>query len=296
MLLVTQTDVLGQLYGDKRAVEMIAEADFDAIDFSMFPMSRNDFVLNTADYKKYALEIKETADRAGTIFAQAHAPFSFSIQDGEEAYLKTVRERVIRSIEVASLLGAETLVVHPIQFRPYVTSKDFLMELNIKYYRELVPYCEKFGVKIACENMWQYNPKRGCIIDSVCSQPAEFCAYLDAIDSEFVVGCLDVGHCALTNIEPQDFIRAAGSNHIKAVHIHDNDYLHDCHTIPCLGKLDWDEITKAFADIGYEGEFTFESDVFLQSFGADIELSKAALTLMEKLGRKLVKKIRDYSK
>ena len=41
MLLVTQTDMLGRYFGDIKAVEMIADAGFDAIDYSMFEIWDN---------------------------------------------------------------------------------------------------------------------------------------------------------------------------------------------------------------------------------------------------------------
>ena len=157
MLLTEQTEQLGYFYGDKKAIEMIADAGFDSIDYSMFCMSDDSHILNTDEYKKYALSLKETADRRGIPFTQAHAPFSFPLDKGEDEFLKVANKKVLRAMEVASILGAEIIVVHPIHFRPYYRNKEFLKEFNINYYKSLIPYCEEFGIKVACENMWQYN-------------------------------------------------------------------------------------------------------------------------------------------
>ena len=59
--------------------------------------------------------------------------------------------------------------------------------------------------------------------------------------------------------------------------------------------MNWDEITKALADIGYSGNFTFETDCFFDSFQDDIELERAALKLSELIGRRLIDKIEKYS-
>lgn len=296
MLLTTQTEKLEEFFGDKAAIEMVADAGFDSIDYSMFHMSRDNCILNTDEYKKYAKELKNIADQKGIGFTQAHAPFRFAFESTEQEYLKIAKDQVVRAIEVAGILGVEIIVVHPLQFRPYLTNKDYLKQINMKYYNELIPYCEEYGVKMACENMWQYNKKRECIIDSVCSQPAEFNDYIDSVNSEFLVACLDLGHCGLTNIEAQDCIRAMGSKRIKALHVHDNDYLGDDHTLPGFGEMNWDEITKALAEIDYTGNFTFEADNFLDSVGSDPKAVKAALTIMEVTGRNLISKIESYKK
>ena len=57
--------------------------------------------------------------------------------------------------------------------------------------------------------------------------------------------------------------------------------------------MDWDEITKALADIGYSGSFTFEADNFLKSL-KDEDSAFCALKLMESVGRNLIKKIEQY--
>lgn len=294
MLLTEQTEQLGYFYGDKKAIEMIADAGFDSIDYSMFCMSDDSHILNTDEYKKYALSLKEAADKRGIPFTQAHAPFSFPLDKGEDEFLKVANKKVLRAMEVASILGAEIIVVHPIHFRPYYRNKDFLKEFNINYYKSLIPYCEEFGIKVACENMWQYNHKRHSITDSVCSQPEEFCEYLDEIGSEFIVGCLDLGHCSLTNIEAQDALRKMGAKRVRALHVHDNDYLDDCHALPGYGEMNWDEITKALADINYAGNFTFEADNFIKDAGKDLEISEYALKIMQKKGRILISQIESY--
>ena len=82
-----------------------------------------------------------------------------------------------------------------------------------------------------------------------------------------------------------------GGERIKALHVHDNDFVNDCHTMPMMGEMDWDSITKALADINYSGNFTLESDGFFRGMGKDENILLRALKLKEAVSRKLMRDI-----
>ena len=289
MQLVTTTEKLSETFGDEECVRILAEAGFDAIDWGFFEMSAGKGIWCTDDWKNHALRLKELGRECGIGFSQAHAPFPSS--QGEEAADKIIMERILRSMEAAALMGIKNIVVHPKQHLVYAKEKKQLWQENLEFYRSLIPFCQTFGIRVCAENMWQYDSKRRYIVDSVCSQPEEFCSLLDALDSPWIVGCLDLGHCALVGVEPEDFIRAMGKDRLKALHVHDVDYLHDCHTMPFMKNLNWENITRALAQIGYEGDFTFEADSFYSGFPAP--LMKDACRLMERTGRYLIGQIRQ---
>ena len=259
MLLSTQTDRFGQRFGDEAAVRMLAKAGFDAIDYSMFGMVHADHILRSDAAEQYVDRLKAVADECGVVFNQAHAPFSFNWHDADFVRAE-VFPTVIRSVELAARMGVKIIVVHPIHHMVYTENKDKMYEANMQYYRALIPYCEKHGIKVATENMWQRDKKRGYIIHDVCSTVKEFNQYIDDIGSEWITGCLDLGHCGLVGLEAQDMIREMGNQHIQALHIHDNDYLSDAHVEPFSGKMNWQEIMKALGEIDYKGDFTFEAD------------------------------------
>lgn len=104
-------------------------------------------------------------------------------------------------MEAASILGAQVIVVHPIQHLTYAEYPNELFEMNVKFYKSLIPYCEKFGIKVAVENMWQYNNVNKVITDSTYSRAWEFYKYIDTADSEWIVGCLDIGHASLVGAD-----------------------------------------------------------------------------------------------
>lgn len=298
MNLATQTSYTADFFGLKNSIEMIKEAGFDSVDFSMFCMSDNDNILNSDDYVVYVKKIKAFAKEKNIPFSQAHAPFSFSLSKGEDAFINTVKERVTRAIIIAEMLEIPVIVVHPLQFRPYYKKKNqiFFREFNKKYYEEYLPLCEKTGVKIACENIWKTKGKgkRKHIIDGACADPEEYIDLIDSVNSKYFTGCLDLGHCGLTGRNASDCLRTIGGDRITALHVHDNDNISDVHTAPGYGKMDWDEIAHALADINYKGNITFEADEFIAPFEDDYDSALCALKLLNSIGRNFIRKIESY--
>lgn len=296
MLLTTQTQYLNNFFGIKDAIEMIARAGFDSLDYSMFHMLNNECVLNTDDYPSYVDKVKKIAADNSLTFTQAHAPFNLPYDTGEKEHIEIVTKKMIRSLEIASLLEIPIIVVHPLQYKAYYKhgNPKYFKKINREFYGSLMPYCEKLGVKIACENMWQYHIRKKKIVDSVCADPLEFNEYIDSVGSENLVACLDLGHCELTGRKAQDCIRAMGQR-IQALHVHDNHGSDDGHMMPGYGRLEWDEILKALADIDYKGNFTYEADSFLAPYKDDPEGAQIALDLMAHVGRKMIAKFNEYS-
>lgn len=291
MKLVTQTEILGKCFGGEECIRILAEAGFDAADWSFFEMEKGEGPWCGEGWREYALRLQEVGAKCGLGFAQAHAPYPSSL--GKEPYDTEIRKWIVRSMEAASLMGIGDIVVHPVQHLDYMKNKEKLFEDNLAFYRSLIPYCEKFHIRICAENMWQYDERRRYIVDSVCSCPEEFNGMLDEIDSPWIVGCLDLGHCALVGREPADFIRAMGRKRLQALHVHDVDYVNDCHTMPFTESLDWEAITAALAEIGYEGNFTFEADYFFAKMPG--ELMPKAVRLLAETGRYLMGRIAKAS-
>ena len=284
MKLVTQSEVLARVFGGEECIRILKRLGFDAVDWSFFGMEEGEGIWCEDGWREYALRLKETGAECGLGFAQAHAPFPTAL--GKEPYDTEIRKWIIRSMEAASLMGVRDIVVHPIQHLDYMKNKELLFEESVEFYRSLLPYCEEFHIRVCAENMWQYDDRRKYIVDSVCACPEEFNRMLDELGSPWIVGCLDLGHCALVGREPADFIREMGKERLQALHVHDVDYLSDCHTMPFMESLNWNSITCALAEIGFEGNLTFEADNFLKKFPK--ELLPEASRLMAKTGRYLI--------
>lgn len=274
-------------FGSFNAIKMIADAGFDAIDYEMSDMLKNKKIVTDDERKSYAKELLEQAKKNNVYFNQAHAITYIPADDPEETH-RLVKETNKKVIEIASLMDIKTLVVHPSSFGGYVGNEEYVFERNMEYFNELLPVAENYGVKLACENMWCSDKRKKVTVGSTCANPYEHCKYVDTMNSKFFVACLDVGHSSLAGREAQDCIRVLGDR-LQSLHIHDNDYLDDMHTLPGLSEMNWDEITKALADIDYKGDFTLETDHFFDSLDT-VEEAVTGMKLAELIGRKMIRK------
>lgn len=272
--------------------DIISTAGFDSVDFMLNDLVFDDSQMYLANTREYCEEIRREAVKRGLTVEQTHAPFQFKKWDDAEHFESVIFPRTVRSLEMSALLGAKISVVHPLHHRIYKGNEEEIFRLNMDFYRRLIPYCKEYGVKVGIENMWQRDPRRKCIVMDVCNSSEEMIRYIDTLDSEYMVGCLDLGHVglALRDDEVQDFIRALGHDRLKALHVHDNDYQTDGHLLPYLGKLDWAEITQALADIDYDGDMTYEvSSALLNS--TDQGFTPIAAKFMAEVGHHLIGEI-----
>ena len=285
MLLSTQTFVLSNRLGFEQAVNTILDAGFDAIDLSFFSARRSDGSLHTMpDYRSLCERLRRIAEERGAVFNQAHAPCG----SPWARYSTECVPEFPRVFECCSILGVKTLVVHPVQDGRFYGHEREMLERSIEFYRGLIPMAKEHGVKIGVENMWTTDA-RDYIVDDTLASPEQFRECVDRLDSEWIVACLDIGHVALCGREPADLIRALGHERLHALHVHDVDLIHDSHTIPFGGKLNWDSITSALREIRYDGDFTFEADYYLAPYPT--ELLPSALRHLAETGRYLMNKI-----
>ena len=86
-----------------------------------------------------------------------------------------------------------------------------------------------------------------------------------------------------------DAIITLGQKRLQAIHLHDNDYLNDQHTLPFMSKTNFDPFIKGLRDIDYMGDMTFETDNFLHNVPDDF--LPTALKFMEQTGRYIIEQI-----
>ena len=279
MKLSVELYTLAQRFGDFKAIEIAKEAGFDAIDYSYYYDKNCEEVLGDG-YKEYAKKIRKHLDDVGIICNQAHEPFSFRYgmenNINEQSYLW-----LTRALESASILGAKNIVVHSITVPEDVNFEEY----NIEYYKSLVPYCEKFGIHIAVENLFIRDKKRSRF-NSKLGTPEELNSIVEKINSPWVVACVDIGHAALTGYEPEDFIKGVNPGILKALHVQDNDYMEDRHILPYTGKLNWEAIMKSLKKAEYTGDLTLEIIKFLDKFPN--ELLPETLKFAASVGKHLV--------
>ena len=283
------TEVLDKKFSLRDTIRLLKEAGFDSFDLSMCSAADEIKQLLIADdYAEQARELRAFADELGITCNQTHTPFPTSLGDGKDEDRFQIQ---IRALEISGIMGASIAVVHPMQHLNYADHQRELFPMNVDFYKRLVPYAEKFGVKMATENMYQANNGSRIPSDSVCSRSWEFCELIDAVNSPWLVGCLDIGHVSLMGADIAQFIRDMGADRLQALHIHDTDFIHDSHTLPFTMSIDYESVAKTLSEIGYRGDFTFEAGSFFRRFPAQLCLSAAKL--MNDTGRYLADLIQN---
>ena len=81
---------------------------------------------------------------------------------------------------------------------------------------------------------------------------------------------------------------------VKALHLNDNDFRSDGHLIPYQGKIDWEDVLRALAEVDYSGGFTFEALHLYEGFRDEFLLTSAKY--LHDVGRYLIDRFEDYSK
>ena len=264
MKISTEIGSTAKIVGMENAVELCAKAGFDAWDFSMFDMCRidrktrlplqNKNQLNGIHYIKFARELKKIGLDNGIICNQSHAPFPVNVP--------AVRSYLKRAIECTAEAGGKICIIHP--------DNNKTAEQNAEMYIELLPFAKSYGVKIATENMWNWNHTKNESSFAACATGEDFKKHIDIINDDFFVACLDLGHAEMrgSGDGAVNMIKTLG-HRLQALHIHDNDRWHDNHQIPFSMNIDFAPIVKALKDIHYKGYFTLEADTFLNDFNKD---------------------------
>lgn len=272
-------------FSNEEMVNFVAEAGFDALDFSLGKKEFYDASTDSDSFKESFITLRKMAEDKGLVFNQAHAMSPWPNVDQRSSVTKEAFDNMVRCIRNASYLGAKIIVIHPCQHLFYLDegAPEKLFEINVEFYKELIPYCEEYGIQVATENMFQaknvdFMKSHYCVTPSACSDPAEFCRYVDAVDSPWITACLDLGHAEILSHDSAYFIRTLGGNRLKALHIQDVDGFYDLHTMPYFGgMIDWDKAMKALAEIGYEGDLTFEVPGYFDALPKELIPSAAKL-------------------
>ena len=278
-MLLTLNSNFFRPFGILGEIEKSIEAGFRSIDLNLCLYNQN--VLYFSERDHYIKEIKARLSEGGAVIHQTHAPFP-SYREGEEDYNKLLKERTLQAIEVSAQLGAKQVIVHPIWFRNDTPAVQ--MEKNLELYEPYGKRAKECGIKIAIENIG---------IVSITSTPERLNKLFDTLNDPVFTVCFDVGHCLLQGVDPAEAIRAIGPRLVDGcTHVHDNNGDRDTHTLPYYGKVDWESVMKALADIDYQGDLNYEASAFIKDI--PVALYYDGLTYMAKVGRYLIERFEYY--
>ena len=201
--------------------------------------------LATDNYLAFARRLKRIGLDNGIVCNQSHAPFPSDCAE--------IRSYLKRAIECTAEAGGQICIIHPANNRS--------AQKNAEMYLELLPFAKDCGVKIAAENMWNWDREKDESTFAACASTESFLEHLDAVNDDFLVACLDVGHAEM---------RGSGSGAVAMIRaLNDNDRWHDSHQIPLSMSIDFDAVVSALKEIDYKGYFTLEADQYLSAYSEE---------------------------
>lgn len=195
-------------------------------------------------------ELRKAAETTGlrihSVMNSDHWRFPLSSSD-PEVVAKCVAG-METSLRNANEWGADTVLLVP----AVVDSKTQYQEAwkrSQDQIRRMIPTAEKLKVIIAVEEVW----------NKFLLSPIEFARYVDDFQSPWVRAYFDVGNVVLYGF-PQDWIRTLGKRIVK---LHFKDFRFANRRVADWvnlrdGEIEWKEIHKALAEIGYKGSATVE--------------------------------------
>lgn len=259
-------------YGDKRALELAAQAGFDAVDMGVEVYGKgvlpNVYDMPEEEFRAYFKEVKEYADRLGIRIHQTHNLVDAFTPD--ETYNRRLAVIAKRGIEATALLGSQYTVFHCIStFQWGYGVPDAQMHIvNQRMYAEFIPYAEKHGVHITLESFGRVTVDGVKGFDHF-SDPAKMMCELENLPTTWKAFCVDSGHAhAAAGGSVPDHIRQF-RDYVKILHLHDNNGESDQHLIPGQGTIAWKEVFAALREIGYDGYYNYE--IRLDTFGDCME-------------------------
>src|SRR5690348_14136209 len=205
--------------------------------------------IGTTDDDRQAEEMlaasKKTGIRIHSVMNRDHWRYPLSSRDPEVVAKSVAGMKT--SFRNASLWGADTVLLVPAVVNAETSYRD-AWDRSQTEIRKLIPLAEELKVIIAVEEVW----------NKFLLSPLEFARYVDQFQSPWVRAYFDVGNVVISGY-PQDWIRTLGKRIVK---LHFKDFKFEkrvAQFVPLReGEIDWKEVHKALAEIGYNGSATVE--------------------------------------
>ena len=225
-------------YADRFALAL--EAGFEAVE------------MGTITSEAEAAEIKEASAKTGLkIHSVMNADhWRYPISSGDPKVVATSVKGMLTSLRNAVTWGADTVLLVPAVVDPATSYRDAWTRSQRVIREQLLPAAADQKVIIAVEEVW----------NKFLLSPLEFARYVDEFESPWLKAYFDVGNVVI-NGYPQDWIRTLGS---RIVRIHLKDFTLDRRDRTFAfrnlgeGEIDWPEVRRALAEIGYSGYVTTE--------------------------------------
>ena len=239
----------------KGNVALAAKAGFEAIELDLRP---EDNPLTWQTTEAEAREVKKVVEDAGLQIASLAigTGWQYPLSSPDPELVQKGADSIKKGLEIANWIDTDGVLVVPGASTPEV-SYDVVYNRTKEQLAKLAPFAEQAGAAICVENVW----------NKFHLSPIELRDYVDDINSPGVAVYLDVGNMLLYGY-PEHWIRILGER-IKKVHF--KDYKNGMGFVGLLeGDVNWPEVMKAFAEVGYEGPASVEVGCYQYHWEASI--------------------------
>ncbi|HSK10203.1 MAG TPA: sugar phosphate isomerase/epimerase family protein [Vicinamibacterales bacterium] len=227
--------------------------------------------IGTISEPAVAEEIRDASTKAGlpihSVMNADHWRFPFSSADpGVIAKGITGMETSLRN---AKLWGAGAVLLVPGVVDAQTSTRDAWTRSQQVIKERVLPLAQELKVVVGIENVW----------NKFLLSPLEMARYVDEFNSPWVKAYLDVGNMLFYGF-PQDWVRTLGD---RIVRVHVKDFKLERGKGQFFwrnlgeGDVEWPEVRKALADVGYKGWVTTEIN------GGDAAYLKDVVARLDKI-------------
>lgn len=261
MRLSTSTNIVfnrpdGRKAPIQESIRLCAEAGYRVMDMNFHDCTTFRLPFTSDSWKSWIYDVKETAERNGVEFSQAHSSF-YNFCDSSEPDKEFLDRMVLRSMECAGILNVKWIVIHAgtdfVSSRPVRDSKA----KNIEYLKPVIECAGEHGVGLAIENLWELKISPLRRYTTTAEEVVELVDELRLLYPNVGV-CWDVEHANIMQLSQSACLDLIGER-LKATHISDNTGIRNDHILPFNGETGWSEIMQALRRINYQGDFTYEA-------------------------------------
>src|SRR5438093_1397399 len=202
--------------------------------------------LTEPDQRK-AEALKQAADaariRIDSVMNVDH--WQYPLSSSDPAIVEKSLSGMRTSLRNAKLWGADAVLLVPAVVNPKTSYRDAYTRSQKVIRERILPLAQELRVIVAVEEVW----------NKFLLSPVEFARYVDEFKSPWVRAYFDVGNVVFYGY-PQDWIRTLGKRIVK---MHLKDFMVDRRSGRFdwknigEGEIDWPEVRKAMAEVGYEG-------------------------------------------
>lgn len=238
------------------SVKRLYGIGYKVLDINFCSSIRTETDLSGPEWKKNIEMLANEAAAIGVEIGQAHPVFTHGpMNELPDEQRDNFIEMMRRSIIASSMLGVKWAVLHPVDsYREGKVDLKSSISKNMENFSWVIELANKHNVGIAFENMpWGYGK-----IPRFSNKASELVELIDEYNDSGIGICWDFGHGNMMTDDQLPELRTMGKR-LKMTHVADNYGKGDDHMNPFHGNIDWHSIMPILTEIGYEGDFAFET-------------------------------------